>query len=61
MGKGDKKSKRGKIIEGSYGVSRPRKIKKSMPPHAPAVETLQAEKEVKAPVTKRKTKTTVPH
>lgn len=25
MGKGDKKTKRGKIIKGSYGVSRPRK------------------------------------
>jgi ribosomal small subunit protein bTHX len=25
MGKGDKKSKRGKIAMGSYGVSRPRK------------------------------------
>ncbi|HMM11593.1 MAG TPA: 30S ribosomal protein THX [Bacteroidales bacterium] len=27
MGKGDKKSKRGKIILGSYGVSRPRRSK----------------------------------
>jgi 30S ribosomal protein S31 len=27
MGKGDKKSKRGKIILGSYGVSRPRRRK----------------------------------
>lgn len=26
MGKGDKKTKRGKIIQGSYGVRRPRKI-----------------------------------
>jgi 30S ribosomal protein S31 len=25
MGKGDKKSKRGKIVIGSYGVNRPRK------------------------------------
>lgn len=25
MGKGDKKSKRGKIVRGSYGVRRPRK------------------------------------
>lgn len=30
MGKGDKKSRRGKIILGSYGVSRPRSSKKSM-------------------------------
>lgn len=27
MGKGDKKTKRGKIILGSYGVSRPRRSK----------------------------------
>ena len=27
MGKGDKKTKRGKIIKGSNGVSRPRKKK----------------------------------
>lgn len=25
MGKGDKKTKRGKIISGSYGVTRPKK------------------------------------
>ncbi|MGV0755101.1 30S ribosomal protein THX [Empedobacter brevis] len=25
MGKGDKKSRRGKIVNGSYGVKRPRK------------------------------------
>ncbi len=28
MGKGDKKSKRGKIVNKTYGVRRPRKIKK---------------------------------
>ena len=27
MGKGDKKTKKGKIVMGSYGVSRPRKTK----------------------------------
>jgi ribosomal small subunit protein bTHX len=27
MGKGDKKSKRGKIIKGTYGANRPRKNK----------------------------------
>jgi len=27
MGKGDKKSKRGKIVKGTYGANRPRKIK----------------------------------
>lgn len=29
MGKGDKKSRKGKIIMGTYGVSRPRKRKQS--------------------------------
>lgn len=28
MGKGDKKSKRGKIWRGSHGKSRPKKVKK---------------------------------
>ena len=28
MGKGDKKTKRGKIVNGSYGVTRPRKVAK---------------------------------
>ncbi len=28
MGKGDQKSKRGKIVRGTYGVRRPRKKKK---------------------------------
>jgi 30S ribosomal protein S31 len=31
MGKGDKKSKRGKIFKGSYGKSRPRKMEQSAP------------------------------
>ncbi|HCZ09689.1 MAG TPA: 30S ribosomal protein THX [Flavobacteriaceae bacterium] len=31
MGKGDKKTKRGKIIRGSNGVSRPRKKSKPIP------------------------------
>jgi 30S ribosomal protein S31 len=30
MGKGDKKSKKGKIIMGSYGKKRPRKLNKSI-------------------------------
>lgn len=29
MGKGDKKSKRGKISSGTFGVRRPRKVKKN--------------------------------
>lgn len=32
MGKGDKKSKRGKIINGTYGVRRPRKVAKDNSP-----------------------------
>jgi len=28
MGKGDRRTKKGKIIKGSYGVSRPKKKKK---------------------------------
>lgn len=32
MGKGDKKSKRGKIIKGTHGKSRPRKIKSQITP-----------------------------
>ncbi|OFY94643.1 MAG: ribosomal small subunit protein bTHX [Bacteroidetes bacterium RIFCSPLOWO2_12_FULL_31_6] len=28
MGKGDKKSRKGKIFQGSYGITRPRKAKK---------------------------------
>ena len=30
MGKGDKKTKRGKIIIGSYGVRRPKRVKKQI-------------------------------
>ncbi len=30
MGKGDVKTKRGKIINGSFGVSRPHKAKKAV-------------------------------
>jgi 30S ribosomal protein S31 len=36
MGKGDKKTKRGKIWLGSFGVSRPKKLKnKNTSPHNP--------------------------
>ncbi len=31
MGKGDKKSRKGKIFQGSYGLTRPRKAKKYSP------------------------------
>ncbi len=43
MGKGDKKSKRGKIIIGSYGVRRPRKKKST----SPLLVSAPKEKEVK--------------
>lgn len=29
MGKGDKKTKKGKIVKGTFGVSRPKKVKKA--------------------------------
>ena len=37
MGKGDKKSKKGKIAMGSFGKSRPHDPKKTTPVAAPAV------------------------
>ena len=40
MGKGDKKSRKGKITMGSYGKSRPHHIKKA----APAIPLEKAEK-----------------
>ena len=43
MGKGDKKSKKGKVFMGSYGGSRPHKRKK-----ADAVLTVTAPKKEKA-------------
>ena len=48
MGKGDKKSKRGKIILGTYGVRRPQKPKKK-------TEIIPAAK-AKAPVIEEKVK-----
>ena len=32
MGKGDKRTKKGKIYRGTYGKRRPRKLKKKAPP-----------------------------
>lgn len=50
MGKGDKKSRRGKIILGSYGIRRPRKI--DVKPEISPVKVIQEKKSVKevAPV-----------
>jgi 30S ribosomal protein S31 len=38
MGKGDKKSKKGKIAMGSYGKKRPRNVKKHKPVEAAAAK-----------------------
>ncbi|MCJ8209055.1 30S ribosomal protein THX [Mucilaginibacter sp. RS28] len=38
MGKGDRKSRKGKIVKGSFGKKRPHKVK-------PKTETLKTEKE----------------
>lgn len=51
MGKGDKKSRRGKIVIGSYGVRRPRKTKHTvtaLPSGLPAAP----EKEITKPATR---------
>lgn len=45
MGKGDKKTKRGKIIMGSYGVRRPRKVAKE----GASIEKSIEDKEVQKP------------
>jgi len=44
MGKGDKKSRKGKITMGSYGKSRPHHIKKA----APSIPSDKAEKPAEA-------------
>ena len=36
MGKGDKKTKKGKIFKGSFGKSRPKNEKKAVAPKKPA-------------------------
>lgn len=41
MGKGDKKSKRGKIAIGSYGKTRRKKVKKAAPAPKPKVEKVK--------------------
>ncbi len=51
MGKGDKKSRRGKITMGSHGVSRPRKksTEKVAPKAAAAVDTTETAPKKAAP------------
>jgi ribosomal small subunit protein bTHX len=38
MGKGDRKTKKGKLFKKSYGVSRPRKAKNAYTPEAEKTE-----------------------
>lgn len=58
MGKGDKKSKRGKIILGTYGVRRSQKAKKTVV--IPAVKATAPVIEEKAKPVKAAVKTTKP-
>ena len=51
MGKGDKRSKKGKINIGSYGVSRPKTVAKATPPKA-TVKAAKAEPKAKKVETK---------
>jgi len=60
MGKGDKKTKRGKIFNGSYGARRPRKSISYRPSQTPVVENIEIEEEVKVPAPKKKIKTSAP-
>jgi 30S ribosomal protein S31 len=60
MGKGDKKTKRGKIIAGSYGVRRSKKSNKSpvvvaKPEKIKEATVQQTETEKKMPVAKKTT------
>jgi len=52
MGKGDKKSKKGKIFMGSYGVSRPHKKKKSKSA-SPKKIAKKAEKKAESQIPKK--------
>jgi len=52
MGKGDRKSRKGKIFKGSYGVSRPRKTETKVT--LPAKKEAEPKKKVK---TKKKVST----
>lgn len=58
MGKGDKKTKRGKIAIGSYGVRRPRKKTKTYNAVEPKPKKKAAKKTATKPKTSTKPKTT---
>ena len=47
MGKGDKKTKRGKIVKGTYGVNRPKKRHPQYVPPEVAKEPEKKEKKAK--------------
>jgi 30S ribosomal protein S31 len=51
MGKGDKRSRKGKIFKGSYGNSRPHKVKKATVAAAP--KKAKAEKPAKKAAAKK--------
>lgn len=60
MGKGDKKTKRGKIIMGSYGVRRPKRHKSSLTTESkPEVVKAKEDKQAKEEVQKEKKKVAV--
>ncbi len=54
MGRGDKKSRKGKIQMGSYGVTRPRKTKKTVTAAAPKAAKKTAAKKAPAKKTAKK-------
>jgi 30S ribosomal protein S31 len=55
MGKGDKKTRRGKIIQGSYGKTRPRLKKNAWNPEAVAGDKSAKASELKPEVVEEKT------
>lgn len=55
MGKGDRKSKRGKIFMGTYGNPRPRKLRKKIISSEEKTEKVKKKTTKKATVKKKKT------
>ena len=54
MGKGDKRTKKGKIFKGSFGKSRPHKPKKKTASSAPALATAKSVAPAKSVTPKKK-------
>jgi len=54
MGKGDKRSRRGKIFAGSYGKTRPKPKKEVYVPSNEPSETAPAEERVRKPKIRKK-------